>query len=407
MSGKQRKINQDPRTGEFYARVMQHGVSKRFKLGQNQRKARSKLIEIENDIAAGKIQFHSIEKAPESPRPANGILDIKITDLIKLYLQWLIVNRAPRTLETKRGLLSYYDRRYGHLMVSEITLMSLAEYYAWARINLGRTENGGNHHIAEVKALILWGVEMDLCLMPVRKFPPIRHAPPETKKFTDQELVKLLKNADPDFRDMILFGILTGLRPPELRNLTRNHIQDQPSGAFIVMERHKTSMSARVPKPRCVPLSHEAVDILTRQFERHPASLCIFLNGHGNPYSAPVFRKRLKRACVRAGIPERPPYALRHYFGTKQAGAGLNQTILAQVMGHTTVITTMRYVDEVPEYQQKAMESMAEGMAFLLDDNPVDNPVTPTPPPRLRLVSEKKPDDEQQDQDDRVMGLGA
>ena len=50
MSGKQRKINQDPRTGEFYARVMQHGVSKRFKLGQNQRKARSKLIEIENDI---------------------------------------------------------------------------------------------------------------------------------------------------------------------------------------------------------------------------------------------------------------------------------------------------------------------------------------------------------------------
>ncbi len=76
-------------------------------------------------------------------------------------------------------------------------------------------------------------------------------------------------------------------------------------------------------------------------------------------------------------------------------------------MGHTTVITTMRYVDEVPEYQQKAMESMAEGMAFLLDDNPVDNPVTPNPPPHLRLFGKQKPDDEQSSEDNRALGLGA
>ena len=49
---------------------------------------------------------------------------------------------------------------------------------------------------------------------------------------------------------------------------------------------------------------------------------------HGEPYTAPTFRQRLKRACVSAGLAERPPYALRHYFGTKQAGAGLNQTIM-------------------------------------------------------------------------------
>ncbi len=60
--------------------------------------------------------------------------------------------------------------------------------------------------------------------------------------------------------------------------------------------------------------------------------------------SAGGFRQRLKRACARAGLPKRSPYALRHYIGTKQAGLGLNQAMLAQVMGHTTVATTMRYV---------------------------------------------------------------
>lgn len=289
-------------------------------------------------------------------------------------------------------------------MVSDITQILLAEYYAWAKKERGTSENGGIRHMREVKTLLNWGVDMDLCMMPVRKFPSMRYAPPKTKKFTDQELVKLLKKADPDFRDMILFGILTGLRPQELRELTRNHIQEQNGGAFIIMERHKTSLSARTSKPRCVPLSREAVEILARQFDRHPSSLYIFLNGHGTPYTAGTFRNRLWRACVRAGIPKRPPYAMRHYFGTKQAGAGLNQTILAQVMGHTTVVTTMRYVDEVPEYQQKAMESMAKDMAFLLDDHPVDTPAVPKPLPRLRIFTDHKRDE---DEGDRAMGLGA
>ena len=377
MSGKQRKINRDPRTGVLYVRVMRNGVSKKFRLGKDQRKACGKLRQIESEIAAGKIQFDKRGKASIQQKAGSGFADIRVSELIKLYFQWLVINRAPKTLELKKSLLSHYDDRYGHLMVSEITQMSLAEYYAWARKNLGRTENGGNHHMAEVKALILWGVDMELCSMPVRKFPAIRHAPPKTQKFNDKELVVLLKNADSEFRDMVLFGILTGLRPQELRGLTRNHLQEQSGGTFIVMERHKTSMSARMPKPRCVPLSQDALVILARLLERNQTSEYIFLNGHGKPYTAPTFRQRLKRACVRAGIPERPPYALRHYFGTKQAGAGLNQTILAQVMGHTTIITTTRYVDEVPEYQQKAMESMASNMAFLLDEYPGKPTVVP------------------------------
>ena len=355
------------------------------------------------EFAAGKIRFDNIEKAPQPTRPTSENADIGVGDLIKLYLQWVEINRSSGTLVTKRGLLAHFDRRYGHLMVSDISQILLAEYYAWAKRERGTSENGGIRHMREVKTLLNWGVDMDLCMMPVRKFPAMRYAPPKTKKFTDQELVKLLKKADPDFRDMIVFGILTGLRPQELRGLTRNHIQEQNGGAFIIMERHKTSLSARTPKPRCVPLSREAIEILARQFDRHPSSPFIFVNGHGTPYTAGTFRQRLERVCDRAGLPRRSPYALRHYFGTKQAGSGLNQTILAQVMGHTTVITTMRYVDEVPEYQQKAMDAMAKDMAFLLDDHPVDTPAVPKPLPRLRIFTDRKQDDE----DDRAMGVGA
>ena len=81
-------------------------------------------------------------------------------------------------------------------------------------------------------------------------------------------------------------------------------------------------------------------------------------------------------------------------IGTKQAGLGLNQAILAQVMGHTTVVTTMRYVAKVPDYQQKAMEAMQAGLAAVLRQKPAADEESPFTAdaeavPVLRLVASR------------------
>jgi hypothetical protein len=52
----------------------------------------------------------------------------------------------------------------------------------------------------------------------------------------------------------------------------------------------------------------------------------------------------------------------------------LNLAILAQVMGHGTIVTTMRYVAKIPTYQQQAMDAMATDLAGLLGQP------EPTPP---------------------------
>ena len=189
---------------------------------------------------------------------------------------------------------------------------------------------------------------------------------PKQRKFTDEEIPRLLYHSAPDFRDIITFGLLTGLRPNELRMLHREHIHQANGTSCVVLERHKTTMTAQLTQPRCVPLSAQATEIIQRQISKHPCSPAIFLNAKGHPYTAGGFRQRLERACLRAGLEKRSPYALRHYFGTKQAGSGLNQAILAQLMGHTTIITTTRYVAKVPDYHQKAVDAMQESLGSLL-----------------------------------------
>jgi len=67
-------------------------------------------------------------------------------------------------------------------------------------------------------------------------------SPPETKRFTDEELALLLetiKPMSPDFHDMVLFALLTGLRPQEVRELERTHVQDDtPGGEYLDIHRH-------------------------------------------------------------------------------------------------------------------------------------------------------------------------
>lgn len=112
----------------------------------------------------------------------------------------------------------------------------------------------------------------------------------------------------------------------------------------MVIQHHKTAKSAHEPKPRSVPLTPEAEVIALRQISSHKESPFIFLNGHGKPYTAGVFRVRLKRWCKRAGVKPRPPYALRHTFGSMEAEANINQTVIAQMMGHSQLRTTSRYI---------------------------------------------------------------
>lgn len=381
---KQRTLTLDKRTGKYYARIQVGGVRKKFYFGKNRRKAEQDLRKLEAEVAEGNKSVAAIAN-PRVDRATPS--DITIEELITRYLEWVEGNRAKSTYETKKIVLQPFLDFYGDCKVSDINHSTLSKYYVWAKRTRGRSDNGGNRHYREVKSAFRWGEDMDVCVCPVRRFPVMREAPAKTKKFNDAELPILLDHAQPDFRDLILFGLLTGLRPQELRELRREHIRQVGESMCVVLEKHKASRSMHLAQPRCVPLSPQALQIADRQMRKHDSSF-VFLNDRNKPYTAGGFRQRLERACERAGIPRRPPYALRHYFGTKRAGEGLNQAVLAQLMGHTTIVTTTRYVAKVPDYHQKAVDAMEADLSGILGSARAPEP--PDPKPDLRILGDEE-----------------
>ena len=169
---------------------------------------------------------------------------------------------------------------------------------------------------------------------------------------------------------MVLFGLLSGLRPQELRNLRRTHVRFHQEGtATVVIEHHKTSASAREPVPRSMPLCPAALEIVQRQLEAHPDSEYIFVNAAGTPYSKDVLRRRLRRHSKVVGVKTITPYSLRHTFASMQAESGINQISLSQLMGHTSPRTTARYVHNSDEHYRAVMTKHAGQVAGLLSWN--------------------------------------
>lgn len=365
MKKRRRKLNRDKRNGQYYVRIQVGGVRKYFPLGASRKKAEVELTRLERLHAKGKLEFGVavVESTPEPLTVAQSGDEITLKELTDVHLEWVEANRAPSTYELREHYLTAFLRYAGDRPIPEIDKLTLAGFHGWARKHHSKSPNGGNVFLRNVKSMFLWAEDMDICRCPVRRFPYMPEVPPLTKRFTDEELTTLLtciKPAAPDFHDMLVFAVLSGLRPPELRELQRYHyMRDEEGKEYLEFQRHKTAKSTREPGKRTIPLVPEAVEILNRQIGKHPWRRHVFLNEAGKPYTASVLRQRLRRWCERAGIPPRPPYALRHTFGSLEAEANINQTVLAQIMGHTQLRTTARYISHNAEHHRKAIGAIS------------------------------------------------
>jgi integrase len=373
-------MQKDPRNGNYFIRLQVGGTRKYFNLGRTMREARRELTRLKKDIAHGNLRLRAGKDDPSGaggqgdpaatpgtrhPTPGDPFL----SELIAAHLKWVRVNRAIGTFKNCRMYEEHFLSFVGDRPVSTITRMMLEDFFSWARKNHSKSRNGGIIFVRHIKTMFLWAEEMDICSCPIRKFPTVAERPPDTKRFSDEELEKLLSCVSgecEDFRDMIVFGLHTGLRPKELRELKRSQLHHDGNGNYAVfIQHHKTARCAHEPKPRSVPLTPEAKEIALRHLAAHADSEWIFLNATGGVYTKNVFRQRLRRWCQRAGIKPRPPYALRHTFGSMEAEANVNQTVIAQMMGHSQIRTTARYISNNAEHHRVAVGAVGSRIAKL------------------------------------------
>jgi integrase len=217
--------------------------------------------------------------------------------------------------------------------------------------------------IATVQGVFAWAVSQDLLdinpLIGYRK-PRARR---RTRVITPTEFGSLLRHSDRHFRRFLIALRLTGCRPGELRSLIWEWV-DLERGVWIIPE-HKTITRQQEPRPRIIPLPRTVL-MMCRWLARRPhqPSDHVFLNRRGRPYTKDCLVRKMDRLRERAGIHKKAGEALvlyssRHTFGTEISGR-VSDIELAELMGHTQVATTQRYVhinsERLHEIRQRAEE---------------------------------------------------
>ena len=170
---------------------------------------------------------------------------------------------------------------------------------------------------------------------------------------TTREIQQILKLSSPSFRLIYLALLRSGCRPNEICRAAFEHIETTDSGSrLIVLKEHKTAK--KTGKPRVIPIGRRLgrlIELSTHGRTTGP----LFLTPHRRQWTPSNLSRTFKEARRAAGLDsDLVLYCARHHKGTVVCEKhGIHAA--AQVLGHTQLTTTQRYVHTdfctIAEYQ--------------------------------------------------------
>lgn len=177
--------------------------------------------------------------------------------------------------------------------------------------------------------------------------------------YSDRELGLLLSAAKASPRDTAILWVLldTGIRADELCSLTRDRTHLSRDEAYLVV-RGKGRKEREVGLGR---LSRAALHkyLLTRQDDCSPT----FLSASSAALTVVGLQKLLVRLGQKSGVPAHP-HKFRHTYAVKymeQPQASIFR--LSQLLGHTSVVTTQRYLTAFQQRLARVGVSVGDTLA--------------------------------------------
>jgi site-specific recombinase XerD len=193
-----------------------------------------------------------------------------------------------------------------------------------------------------------------------------------------QEVLELLRCVTPLQHRMVLTTMYaTGLRVSEAAALQVGHL-DSRSKLLLVA-------CGKGQKQRWVPMSSTLLQQLRTWWCQHRNPRWLF---PGTSPEQPMDSACLQRACQKAVQRARltkaiRPHSLRHTFATELLEAGVNLLTIQQILGHTSVRTTILYTHVRRDHLQQVSQVLD---LLPLDDllsgavPPIRRPPQPPPP---------------------------
>lgn len=337
--------------------------------------AREKAVEILNDFNKGIDP--KAKRGSNKPKTLGEFFENE-------YKPWVLTHhkRGDKTLAT---IMRCFDKLFSKPL-EEIT-PSIIEQWRIKRLNDGISNATLNRDIGTLKSLFTKAVEWgfikenplkNLKLSKIDRAPKVRYLSFDEERnlrqalFERDEKLKQDRKRGNEWRQargydllpeyeenelcdylapMVLISINTGLRQGELFHLTWEMIDLQERSIIIAGEITKNSSS------RYIPLNDEAYKIIKQLYKKSNVTKgLVFPSKDNKPFNN--IKRSWTTILKKAQIFEFRWHDLRHHFASKLVMAGIDLNTVRELLGHSDIKMTLRYVHLAPEHKIKAVNKI-------------------------------------------------
>lgn len=148
------------------------------------------------------------------------------------------------------------------------------------------------------------------------------------------ECKRMIDNARPDLRDLILGALYTGCRISELVSLQVCDIAQDIYGIYVPPSKNY--------RPRYIFLPDEGMAFFLSLCAGKSRNQRVFLNADGNPRSS-RYKELFRTLVEETGLPTDTVFhSLRHTYASQLIQAGTSLSVVAKQLGHADIFTVSR-----------------------------------------------------------------
>ncbi len=267
---------------------------------------------------------------------------LKILRQTNQYLDYCrnICQMSPNTLLNKKAILNQFIRE---IKIADIKDLTNQIYDKWLKMQFANSTSPSSINIynSTIFGFLRFhqnaGVEIAFNFNLV---PHLKSTKSTRKFYTTSDIMQVLNHADETEKLMIEIMFETGMRIAEIVDLKVENLDGT-----------KINFVGKGAKMREVYLNKKTWANIQKYLEKYHIDegyIWCVLNGaktlNGEPPSIHTIRKRLRQAFANAGYKGFYPHALRHSFATNLQQKGANLPEIKEMMGHSSIATTERYL---------------------------------------------------------------
>jgi len=274
------------------------------------------------------------------------------------YLPWARANkRSSRDDELHANV---FCRNFGKKALDEIDQRMIEDFKVTrmktiTRYGRPRKPASVNRELAILSGIFTMAVDYEeIARNPCRKVESLPENNQRTRHLSFDEEDRLFSALAGDrghLKPMVTVAIYSGPRRGELLKLRWSNVDFDLK--VINFTETKTN------KDRSLPMEPVVAQTLLELRDQADDAEYVFTNPDTRTRYTDI-KKSFSAACREAGVTNFTFHDLRHTFGTRLADAGVDVVKIKELLGHASIVTTMRYIHATDQGKRGAINVLSE-----------------------------------------------